>query len=151
MTVRVRAAALVDADAHRTWGVLTDWPRQGEWIPATRVRIAGPGDARHRGGRLEAWTGIGPVGFLDTMEITVWEPPRRCEVVHTGRVVRGTGTFVVEALGADRCRVVWVERLELPFGVLGRVGWLAVGLPARLALRWSVRRFAAAMAAEAAP
>ncbi len=85
------------------------------------------------------------------MEITVWEPPRRCEVVHTGRVVRGAGTFAVEALDATRCRVEWVERLELPFGLLGRVGWLAAGLPARLALRWSVRRFAAATTIDAAP
>ena len=38
---------------------------------------------------LRAVTAIGPVGFTDTMEIVEWDPPHRCVVRHTGRVVRG--------------------------------------------------------------
>ena len=46
------------------------------------------------------------------MTITVWEPPRRAVVRHTGKVVRGSGAFEVEDLGPDRSprRLVGVGR-----------------------------------------
>ena len=65
----------------------------------TRVEVDGRGDGRHLGARLRAFTGVGPLGFTDTMEIVEWEPPRRCVVRHTGKVVRGDGVFEVVPLG----------------------------------------------------
>ena len=84
----------VDAPARVVWDYVTDWPRQGEWIPLTRVEAIPPGaPARAVGERIRAWTGVGPVGFWDTMTITAWQQEgdgsARCEVLHTGRVVRG--------------------------------------------------------------
>ena len=102
MSADVRVARIVAVPAERAWQVLTDWERQGDWIPATRVRST---DGHQVGGRIEAWTGLGPVGFLDVMTITAWDPPRRCEVLHTGRVVRGPGVFAVDPLTGNRCRV----------------------------------------------
>lgn len=136
----------VDAPPGRVWAALTDWARQGEWIVATDVRTVG-GPAQQVGGRVEARTGVpvpgGPrLGVVDAMEITRWEPPRRVDVRHTGRVVRGSGVFEVRPRGAGST-FVWTEVLDLPLGVLGRAGWPLVRPAMRAGLRLSLRRFAA--------
>lgn len=120
----------VAAPAERTWEVLTDWAVHDQWMLLTRAE-----GGREQGAEIRAFTGIGPVGFLDTMTITVWEPPRRAVVRHTGRVVRGSGAFEVEVIDAHRSRVVWSEWVLLPFGALGALGWRLV----RPALRWFVQ------------
>lgn len=137
MSRRIRVDRVVAAPAERAWQVVTDWERQGDWIPATRVRSV---DGDRVGGRIEAWTGLGPVGFLDTMTITVWDPPWRCEVVRTGRVVRGTGVFAVEPLAGGRSRVVWEEHVDLPLGGVGRLAWPLVRPIARAGLGYALRR-----------
>ena len=136
----------VDAPPEQVWAALTDWARQGEWMPGTDVRTVG-GPAQDVGGRLEARTGV-PVpggrhlGVLDSMLITRWEPPRRVDVRHTGRVVRGTGVFEVRPRG-ERSTFVWTEVLDLPLGRLGRFGWRLVRPAMRAGVRLSLRRFAA--------
>jgi carbon monoxide dehydrogenase subunit G len=139
----VRVTRVVAVPAERAWQMLTDWERQGEWMPATRVRAS---DGHRVGGRIEAWTGIGSVGLLDTMTISVWDPPRRCEVLHTGRLVRGSGVFNVEPLAANRCRVVWEEHLDLPLGAVGRLAWPFVHPLTRAGLAFALRRLAGALA-----
>jgi hypothetical protein len=131
----------VDAPVEQTWIGATDWDRQGEWMLGTTVR--GTEQAgRGVGGGLEASTGIGRLRVVDTMRIEQWEPPHRCHVVHAGRLVRGTGTFVVEPRGGTGSRFVWREDLELPLGLLGRLGWPLVRPLAALGVRLSLRRFA---------
>lgn len=131
----------IKADAQAVWDAITDWPAQGEWMLGTRVWTVG-GDAHEVGGKLEAFTGIGKLGFLDTMEITVWEPPVRCEVIHTGKVVRGSGVFEVQSTGPNASRFVWSEVLELPWGVVGRVGFVFVRPFFVAGVRQSLKRFA---------
>jgi carbon monoxide dehydrogenase subunit G len=136
----LRAERLVVGTPDRVWARLTDWERQGRWIPATRVSSV---EGHRVGGRITARTGFGPLSFVDTMTVTRWDPPRRCEVEHTGRIVRGPGAFAVEPVGTDRCRVVWEERLDLPFGALGRAGWPLMRPLARAGLALALRRFSA--------
>jgi hypothetical protein len=133
----------VAAPADDVWVAMTDWRRQGEWMLGTTVRpIAG--DGRGVGGRIEAVTGLGgPLGIRDTMEITHWEPPRRCLVRHTGRVIRGAGAFEVEPIGDRRSRFVWSEWLDLPLGRAGQVGFLLTRPLFVAGVRLSLRRFAA--------
>lgn len=50
----------MDAEPEVTWRAAVDWPRQHEWIWATRVN-GGHGTGAEVIGR----TGIGPVGFTD--------------------------------------------------------------------------------------
>ena len=76
------------------------------------------------------------------MVITRWEPPFRCDVRHTGRVVRGTGVFEVFSLPGDRSRFAWSEDLDLPLGVLGRIGWLGLRPLFALGVRRSLKRLA---------
>jgi hypothetical protein len=135
-TALVREVVDIDAPAERVWAYVVDWPRQSDWIPATRVWAVDEGAGV--GARVEAWTSLGRVGFLDTMTITAWDPPHRCEVLHTGRVIRGEGGFVVAARGDDAARLEWWERLVLPAGPVGGLTWPllrpVVGLGIRRAL-----------------
>jgi hypothetical protein len=121
----LRAEVEVDAPAEVVWRYVTDWSRQHEWIPLTRVEVVG--DARAVGGRIRAFTGVGPVGFWDPMTITLWEESAdgtsRCEMLKTGRLVRGYGVFTVVPRGPDRCCFRLEEHLEVPGGRLGALGW----------------------------
>jgi uncharacterized protein YndB with AHSA1/START domain len=132
----------VEAPPDRTWAAVTDWARQGEWMLGTRVEVT-EGDGHSVGSRLSARTGVGPVGFVDTMTITVWDPEARtCVVDHTGRLVRGAGEFGVTARQGGGSTVRWVERLDLPFGALGRWGWPVVRPAMSAGVRLSLDRLA---------
>lgn len=137
MPVTLTLTVDVDAPVDATWKAAVDWERQGEWVLGTTVR----GTAQAVGEPLEAFTGVGRLGFLDTMVITVWDPPHRCEVLHTGRVVRGTGLFEVQERDGGS-RFVWEETLELPLGVLGRLGWPLVRPLFAAGVRSSLKKFA---------
>lgn len=121
MRAVVRAEVGVEAPARLVWEYVTDWPLQGEWIPLTRVERVDAADGV--GGRYRAWTGIGPVGFWDTITITAWEEhpdgSARCEVMHTGSVVHGDAEFSVVPDGPASCRVRLWEHLDVPGGPLG--------------------------------
>ena len=144
MRALVRSEVEVAASAETVWDYVTDWPRQGEWIPLTRVETVGP--AHQVGGRIRAWTGLGPLGVWDPMTITAWEPPAngsaRCEVMHTGAVVRGEAEFTVVARGTDACTFTWWEHLAIPGGPVGAVLWRLFGPGMRKVLDLSVRRMA---------
>lgn len=138
----VRREIDLPVPARVAWAYITDWPRQGEWIPRTRVEAVDSAD--QVGGRVRAWTGVGPVGFWDTMTITGWEigagGTGRCEVLHTGKVVRGDGEFAVLARSATTCRFVWGERLRIPGGPLGAVAWKGIGPVMEAMVGLSLRR-----------
>ena len=119
--LRVTAQVHVRADPHDVWNLMTDWSRQHEWIWATRVR-GGQG----LGATVVGWTGIGPLGFTDTMIISEWDPPLRCVVRHTGPMVRGCGIFEVIPVGTE-CDFRWTEELELPLPPsVGKLAGLAM-------------------------
>lgn len=128
----------VPRSAEVVWSAATDWTAQGEWMIGTTVRVTG-GDGRGPGSELAAFTGLGGVGVLDTMEIVEWRPPVRCSVRHTGTVVRGTGGFRVAAIDADTSEFTWWERFELP--TLLAVGWPLARPAVESGLRRSLRAF----------
>lgn len=129
MQALVRAEIRVEAPARVVWEYVTDWPRQGEWVPLTRVERVDAADGV--GGRFRAWTGLGPVGFWDTITITAWEEDpdgsARCEIMHTGSVVHGDAEFSVVPDGPTACRVGLWEHLDVPFGRVGALVWRLVG------------------------
>ncbi|HEY5186298.1 MAG TPA: SRPBCC family protein [Actinomycetes bacterium] len=142
--MHVALGVIVDAPPEALWAAVTDWERQSEWMLGTRVRVvAGP--AEGVGARLEAFTGVGRAGFVDSMVVTEWDPPWRATVLHTGRVVRGTGLFEVLALPGGRSRFVWSEDLELPLGLVGRLGFPVVRPVFLAGVRASLARLAAAV------
>jgi hypothetical protein len=103
--------------------------------------VTADGGPHRVGERLEAVTKVAGVGFSDPMEVTRWEPPRRIDVRHHGRVLRGTGRFLVEPAPGGAW-FVWSEDLDLPLGAAGRLGFAVVGPAFRLMLRRSLRRLA---------
>lgn len=132
----------VSAPAPAVWSALTDWDSQGEWMMGTAVRSVGP-QRQGAGDRLEAFTGIGRIGFLDTMVVTDWVDGVEVTVEHTGKVVRGSGTFRVEPDGPDRSAVIWIENLSIPGGAVGEFLWRLTRPVSRWAVVHSLRRFAA--------
>jgi hypothetical protein len=135
MRALVRRQVDVAVPAERLWDYVTDWPRQGEWMPQTRVEPVDDRDPAHGvGGRFRAWSGLGPVGFWDDMTITTWERAADgggvCEVLHMGKVVRGEGVFEVLATGPASSRFLWQEMAAVPLGRVGAAGWGVLGRPA---------------------
>ncbi|WP_449063620.1 SRPBCC family protein [Planomonospora algeriensis] len=138
---RISVSCDAAAGPERVFAVLTDWPRHDEWMVLTRARVAA-GDGRSAGSRLAAFTGLGPLGFLDTMEITLWDPPSAVGVRHTGRLVRGTGVFRVLPREDGGSTILWEEELDLPFGAAGRLGWPLLRPLNEALFRLSLRRLA---------
>ena len=143
---RVELAVPVEVavPAEVLWRKVTDWERQGDWMLATTVRRTG-GDGRSPGSTWSAATGLGPLTVVDTIELAelVEGGPWRAVVLHTGKIIRGDGIFTVEDLGPQRSRFTMAERLDLPMGAFGRVGWALLARPvSRVGLVVSLRRMA---------
>jgi Polyketide cyclase / dehydrase and lipid transport len=140
------ASVEIDASVERTWEVVTDWQRQGEWIPLTDVRVLEDSPSG-LGARISARSGVGPVSVVDPMVVDVWQPPYRCEVVHLGKVVTGRGMFLVEPLPGDRSRFTWCEVLDSAGArrIVDRLGMPAT----RVMLGVAVKRLARLIHAEA--
>jgi carbon monoxide dehydrogenase subunit G len=137
--VHLEERVAVAAPPEAVFQAVADWERQSDWVAFTTVTAEG---GPHRvGERLLAVTKVAGVGFSDPMEVTRWEPPRRVDVRHLGRVLRGTGTFLVEPAPGGAW-FVWSEDLDLPLGVAGRFGFAVVGPAFRRMLRRSLRRLA---------
>ena len=137
----VTAGVVLRSGQQQVWDLVVDWSRQREWILATKTE-GGHG----LGARVTGWTGFGPFRFADPMEVTEWAPPRRCEVTHLGKVVRGHGVFEVVPradIGGSEFR--WTEVIELPTHLppaLARLAAALIGPITRAGLGWSLRRFA---------
>lgn len=138
----IQLEVLVQAPVELVWNQITDWPGQSEWMLGTRVS----GTGAEVGGKISAFTGIGPIGFLDTMEITRWEPPFRCDVLHTGKVVKGTGSFQVEKIDNELSRFIWIEDLEIPLGIIGLMGFKLLRPFFVLGVQKSLDKFAKSVA-----
>lgn len=141
MTATLVLRVDVDAPPEEVFLGATDWTGQREWMFGTEVwptKYRGQGV----GAAIAARTSLGPFGFLDTMDITRWDPPRACHVLHTGTLVQGTGAFEVEPRGDGVATFVWSEQLDLPLGALGRAGWPLVKPVFAAGVMVSLRRFA---------
>ena len=105
------------------WDTLTDFAAYGRWIPLTSMRTD-PGPARP-GWAFGGFTGLGPVGFLDSMLVVKWEPPldgeARFAVRKTGRVLRGWADVRLAATDAGGTDVVWREEIVPRPETLGRL------------------------------
>ncbi|MEU1936939.1 SRPBCC family protein [Streptomyces coeruleorubidus] len=99
------------------WRRITLWPRHGEVVPLTAVRVDPPGPTRV-GTLVVARSGAGALAFDDPMEVTVWQPPEdgapgMCRLEKRGRVVLGWAELEVRPGPGGRTRVVWREEIRL--------------------------------------
>jgi uncharacterized protein YndB with AHSA1/START domain len=138
--LEVTASAIVPAPVATVFAALSDWERQGEWIPFTTVRVV-EGDGGE-GSRIEAVTAVGPAVLRDRMQVSRLDPPYEIRVVHYGSVLRGPGVLRCTPLGDERTQVVWHEWFHLPGGLLGRMAGPLLWPGSKAGLTQALRRFA---------
>lgn len=122
--MRLEITVPVDAPRAVVWEVLTDWERQAEWmLDAEAVDVLTP----HRAGEgvtIRVPTKLLGATVQDVMRVTRWEDERVLEVVHLGRVIRGTGAFELRDDPRTGGTVLtWWERIDPPLGAIG--AWVA--------------------------
>jgi len=66
------------------------------------------------GTTIAAFTGMGKIGVMDHMVVTAWQPPHICDVLHTGKIIKGTGRFELVEIDADTTRFDWSEEILAP-------------------------------------
>ena len=128
----------------RAWDEVTDWEKQGTWMLQTSVWLTSEID-NGPGTEIAAFTGplhkLFPrfrfFGLLDTMVVTNWQPPHICDVLHTGKILKGTGRFEVVEIDAHSSRFNWSEIIWAPRAIF------LILKPALYVGVWiSLRRFA---------
>ncbi|GGM56993.1 SRPBCC family protein [Dactylosporangium sucinum] len=139
-TGEVTATVIVNAPAEAVFAALTDWRRQGDWIPFTTVRVLS-GDGGE-GSQIEAVTQVGPAVLRDLMRVVKVDAPYEVRVVHHGKVLRGPGVLRCTPLGSSRTQVVWHEWFHLPAGPAGKVAWPVLWPGSKAGLTAALRRFA---------
>lgn len=88
------------------WSRVTSWERHGQFVPLTRIDLTAGG--------FDAFTGVGPIGFHDPMEVVEWREPSFCRLEKRGRVVTGWAELSVDPLGSTGLtRVTWREDIHV--------------------------------------
>ncbi len=104
---------VIQAPFETVWASLADWESQGDWMLQTTVEVSS--DIREGvGTTIAAFTGIGKIGVMGNMQVTKWEPPFICDVLHTGKIIKGTGRFQLTAIDAQSTRFDWSEEILAP-------------------------------------
>jgi hypothetical protein len=71
------------------------------------------------------------------MVVTSWKPPFVCDVLHTGKIIKGTGRFEVVAINEENSQFNWSEIIWAPRAIF------LILKPALYVGVWiSLRRFA---------
>lgn len=104
---------VMQAPIEKLWAVIADWESQGDWMLQTRVEVTSQ-IREGVGTTIAAFTGIGKLGVMDHMVVTSWQPPHICDVLHTGKIIKGTGRFQLVAIDADTTRFDWSEEILAP-------------------------------------
>jgi carbon monoxide dehydrogenase subunit G len=121
--MRLEVRSVIGATPERVWKVLSDWDRQASWMPDVAwIRFLG--DERGLGARLQVKTRVFGIPLAtDLVEVTVFDPPRRLAVRHTG-VVTGVGEWRLDR-SEDGTAFAWTETISMPPPLLGDLGlWL---------------------------
>jgi hypothetical protein len=137
----VSLTVMLPTSLARAYAAITNWEAQSDWMIGTKVWLS-RGDGSSVGSEISAFTGIGKLGFLDTMSITKLAPPNLVEVLHTGKVLRGEGRFELTAVSENQTRFDWFERVEIPFGYLGLLAWWLIRPGFTLGVWYSLRKLA---------
>jgi hypothetical protein len=111
----------IAAPATKVWEAIADWQGQSNWMLQTKVFLTSK-ESEGVGVTIEAFTGplyrfyprFAWLGVLDLMRVTHWQPPVRCDVIHYGKIIKGTGTFEVEAVGEQSSIFHWSEEIAAP-------------------------------------
>jgi uncharacterized protein YndB with AHSA1/START domain len=105
------------------WETVTDFGAYGRWIPLTEMRVDPP--PLRSGWGFGGRTGLGPVGFLDSMLVVRWEPPKdgaaRFAMRKTGRLLAGWADVRLRSTDGAGTEVRWREEILPRPEVMGRL------------------------------
>ncbi len=142
LAIRVNCEAPIE----KVWARIADWSGQGEWMLATRVWVTseisegvGTSIAAFTGPAHRIYPRFSSLGLLDTMTVTTWQPPTRCDVIHTGKILKGTGTFQIESTGSHSSTFYWSETIDI-HRALFLIGAPFIWLGVRISLARFVRQ-----------
>ena len=133
-TLRIKIS--LPCSQERAWQAIADWESQGDWMLQTKVWVTS--DIREGvGTSISAFTGplhkfypkFSPLGLLDTMVVTNWQPPAICDVVHTGKILKGSGSFLLTPISDSKTSFDWSETIEcsrITFLLLAPFLWIGV-------------------------
>jgi hypothetical protein len=134
----------ISAPCEKVWERIADWQSQGDWMLQTKVWVT---SNQHEGvgTSIAAFTGplyflyprFKSLGLLDLMTVTHWQPPHRCDVEHTGKILKGSGSFILTPLSATTTRFDWSETVLAP-----RALFLLIAPFLYVGVRISLARFA---------
>ena len=95
--VELTLSVEINASQQEVFNKVVDWESQGEWMLGTKVKGT-KNNGQGLGGEINAWTGFWKIGFNDPMVITQWVEPKVVDVKHLGKIVKGTGSMIVEKI-----------------------------------------------------
>ncbi|MBJ7393758.1 MAG: SRPBCC family protein [Candidatus Nanopelagicales bacterium] len=139
--VELSLSVEVKASQQKVFDKIVDWESQGQWMLGTKVSGT-KNNGQGLGGEINAWTGFWKIGFNDPMVITQWIEPKIVDVKHIGRLVKGTGSMVVEKIDENNSRFIWSESINLPFGFIGKIGWTIIKPFFVSGIKFSLNKFA---------
>ena len=109
----IAMSLVIKAPIEKVWAALADWESQGDWMLQTTVDVTS--EIREGvGTTIAAFTGIGKLGVMDHMVVTSWQPPHICDVLHTGKIIKGTGRFELVVIDTETTRFNWSEEILAP-------------------------------------
>ena len=119
MSNTLRITINLPCSQERAWTAIADWESQGNWMLQSKVWVTsqiregvGTSIAAFTGPFYKSYPKFAALGLLDTMVVTNWQPPIRCDVLHTGKVLKGTGTFELIEISQSATRFNWSEDIE---------------------------------------
>ena len=119
MSHSIRISLTLACNQERAWQAIADWEGQGSWMLQSKVWVTsqiregvGTSIAAFTGPFYKSYPKFAKLGLLDTMVVTNWQPPTRCDVLHTGKVLKGTGTFELVEISEKATRFNWSEDIE---------------------------------------
>ena len=109
----IEMSLVIKSPIQKVWAALADWEAQGDWMLQTKVEVTSQ-IREGVGTTISAFTGIGKLGVMDHMVVTAWQPPHICDVLHTGKIIKGTGRFELVEIDSDTTRFNWSEEILAP-------------------------------------
>ena len=136
MSNTLRITINLPCSQERAWAAIADWESQGNWMLQTKVWVTshiregvGTSISAFTGPLYKFYPKFSSLGLLDTMVVTKWQPPEICDVVHTGKILKGSGSFVLSPINATSTKFNWSETNEcsrLKFLAIAPFLWVGV-------------------------
>jgi hypothetical protein len=147
MSNTLRITINLPCSQERAWAAIADWESQGNWMLQTKVWVTshiregvGTSISAFTGPLYKFYPKFSSLGLLDTMVVTKWQPPEICDVVHTGKILKGSGSFVLSPINATSTKFNWSETIEC-----SRIKFLAIAPFLWVGVRISLARLSTSL------